>query len=75
MSFEKQMETTEAATPLEFHKLNEQGMSKGIPSSMMYQVYYKDGLEALAKFVSEYKGRDRERERQYLDQHHRIEDA
>lgn len=66
MSFDQQMDVTPA--PLEFDKLNEQGMAKGIPSSMIYQVYVQEGLPGLSKFVGEYDGK--RKYSQYLDQHH-----
>lgn len=73
MSYEAQIDVT--PTPpntvvLEFDKLNEQGMAKGIPSSMIYQVFTKDGLEGLNKFVEGWKGYEKSECRQYLDQHH-----
>lgn len=56
--------------PLEFDKLNEQGMAKGIPSSMIYQVYVKDGLQGLDTFVKGWKKDGKRQCANYLDQHH-----
>jgi hypothetical protein len=58
--------------PLDFNKLNEIGMSKGIASSVLYQVFCKDGLEGLKNFVEGYVKHE-PAHKQYLDQHHRLE--
>jgi hypothetical protein len=54
---------------LDFDKLNETGMAKGIPSSMIYQVFNKEGIEGLKTFVEGWQGYDKAKCRQYLDQH------